>query len=430
MKKKRKHKRKIKRTLARNITRRAKARGEELKDSPHFKHKHKSKRKPEHKRRLHFTKGIRPVVISKATSDEFLNLPAKDRTNTEALFWFYCYTAAWQKTNQPHATDEYVSGVVEEGGERNGLGWDRGKVARYRKILQGMGRIERLIDGVTGKTYIKINFYHHNEVIQDALLRNVTEVIIGFQVRNQDKEIRLLRGLLLKALDKGYVFTEDEKSQIEKAKRGVTLIKWEPKVLKPIAGATVKKSNKSKIANSGKTRPDFNKSKIVNSGKVNSGFPDTNAYRANTQNAYKDNTVVDESTTERSSTSSRMGSKVSKFDKLSASKLHKALQVKKKIYRKVNKRQWILQFKKLRIDDGVKKKDIKEVLSWYIRHIGEEFVPQAYSAKSFREKFDQIFAAMEQGNKGKGEPEDFPVRIIKKTDDEEVFEIDYGRIDN
>jgi hypothetical protein len=36
------------------------------------------------------------------------------------------------------------------------------------------------------------------------------------------------------------------------------------------------------------------------------------------------------------------------------------------------------------------------VLSWYVEHIGEQYVPQAFSAESFRVKFDAIEEAMKR----------------------------------
>ena len=56
------------------------------------KHKHKSKYRS--------TKYL-PVVIPTATSDLFFELSPKDRGDAVALYWFYYYTATWQKTNQP-----------------------------------------------------------------------------------------------------------------------------------------------------------------------------------------------------------------------------------------------------------------------------------------------------------------------------------------
>lgn len=40
------------------------------------------------------------------------------------------------------------------------------------------------------------------------------------------------------------------------------------------------------------------------------------------------------------------------------------------------------------------KKEIFRVLSWYIEHIQDAYTPHAFSAKSFREKFDQLCTAM------------------------------------
>ena len=95
-----------------------------------------------------------------------------------------------------------------------------------------MGLIKKVRDGKTGNTYIEINFYYHEEVVRSAEDRKLIEVIVGFQIKNQDREIRLLRKLLLNSLDKDYVFTEQEKSQIGKAKRNLPCIDMMPKVLR------------------------------------------------------------------------------------------------------------------------------------------------------------------------------------------------------
>lgn len=369
------------------------------------KRKNKSKSKRKRKSKYLSTK-YRPVVIPKATSDLFLKLPYKDRGDAVALYWFYYYTASWQKTNQPYVIDKYVSGKVDEAQERSGLGWDVGKIARTRNQLEEIGLIEKIRDGLTGKTYIKINFYHSKKVVWDAEFRKLLEEIIGFQVKNQDKEIRLLRDLLLKSLDEGCVFSKEEKSQIEKAKKGLPCIDITPK--------------------SGKTRVC---SKDQSRGKPKSGKTSTNAYSKNRLNTYSKNTVATEDGDGECETSSLMENskhQINKFDRVCAKKLRKALQAKKKIFRKINLNKWILQFKRLRVDDEVEKKDIKKVLLWYIRHIGEDYVPEAYSAKSFKDKFDQIVAAMKRSNKGNGEFEDFEVKTWRKGD-EIITEIDYGK---
>lgn len=48
---------------------------------------------------------------------------------------------------------------------------------------------------------------------------------------------------------------------------------------------------------------------------------------------------------------------------------------------------WANHIRLLRTKDGHPEKDIATVMTWYAEHIGEEFVPQAYSGGSFRKKF-------------------------------------------
>ena len=64
----------------------------------------------------------------------------------------------------------------------------------------------------------------------------------------------------------------------------------------------------------------------------------------------------------------------------------------------------------------IKKKRIKSVLNWYVKHFGEEFVPKAYSAKTFCSKFANIEDAMERWDKlvEKGEQKiTYKLKIIK-----------------
>lgn len=59
---------------------------------------------------------------------------------------------------------------------------------------------------------------------------------------------------------------------------------------------------------------------------------------------------------------------------------------------------WARAFLKLRNEAGPK--TINAVLSWYCKNMGGEFVPVAYSAVSFRQKFSRIYDAMIRGNPG------------------------------
>lgn len=124
-----------------------------------------------------------------------------------------------------------------------------------------------------------------------------------------------------------------------------------------------------------------------------------------------------------------------------AVELHKALAKKRKIFRKVNINKWKMEFKNLSVKDGVEKSHIKEVLNWYIKHIGEEYMFKAYSASAFREKFDSIAAAMEERqdperenkpNYSPGDPEDdFEMTTEEWTDAQGKRHgrdsIDYGK---
>lgn len=258
---------------------------------------------------------FRPVVIQKATMDSFLNLPPKDRANAIALYCFYCATANWQRTNQPYCTDSFVAGKDKTRQERKGLGWDVGKVARVRKILENMKIIEKLRDGVTGKTFIKIKFYPSEKAVISA--------------------------------------------------------------------------ENSSMANSGKTRVCHSSHPIANSGKAKSGFSRVNAYRYNNINAYKNNNV-----TGKPVHGLIDGKEKKSFEERCTIKLKRTLQLKRKLCKKVNKKQWMSRFRNLYKKHDIKKSTIKNVLKWYCKNIGKEFVPLAFSAKTFCSKFPNIEEAM------------------------------------
>lgn len=123
----------------------------------------------------------------------------------------------------------------------------------------------------------------------------------------------------------------------------------------------------------------------------------------------------------------KKASKEKGFDRKCTEKLYRALQAKRRVFRKVNLYKWIAQFKKLRDDDEVKKADIKEILNWYVQNIGKDGVLEAYSAASFREKFDAIAGAMYRDRKeNKNVPDDFPMKTWMEGDIE-ITEVDYGQ---
>jgi len=87
------------------------------------------------------------------------------------------------------------------------------------------------------------------------------------------------------------------------------------------------------------------------------------------------------------------------FDEKAAIKLENIIRIKRKVFRKINKKQWVLHFKRFRTKSGIEKQRIKKVLIWYTKHFGEEYVPVAYSAGSFCNKFLRIEDAMERSIK-------------------------------
>jgi len=98
-----------------------------------------------------------------------------------------------------------------------------------------------------------------------------------------------------------------------------------------------------------------------------------------------------------------------------------ALKSKRRIFREVDIGKWIISLRKLHIADGVPKAEIEEVLNWYCQHIGKDWIPEAFSAKSFRVKFEQISAAMNRQKKKPDyepgdEEDDFDIKSEEWTD--------------
>ncbi|MCK9429599.1 MAG: hypothetical protein M0R17_06305 [Candidatus Omnitrophica bacterium] len=74
-----------------------------------------------------------PIVLSKPLSD--LILKQDHPAELLSLYWFYYYTAKWQRTNIPRATNDYVADALK---------WGSDKVKKYRKILIQLGLIETI----------------------------------------------------------------------------------------------------------------------------------------------------------------------------------------------------------------------------------------------------------------------------------------------
>jgi len=81
---------------------------------------------------------------------------------------------------------------------------------------------------------------------------------------------------------------------------------------------------------------------------------------------------------------------VCRFDRDCAEQLYKALAAKNKTRYASSPTSWVPTFRKLREDLKDDRDRIRRVLDWYVANIGVEFVPRAYSAGSFAERFFNI----------------------------------------
>lgn len=100
-----------------------------------------------------------PIVISKITSDIFLK--QEHPADLMALYWFYYYTAKWQKTDKAKATTSYAA---------KGLKWSEDRIRRTKKILIQLGLIEDITsrdkntNKITGHyIYVKFIWWDKNK---------------------------------------------------------------------------------------------------------------------------------------------------------------------------------------------------------------------------------------------------------------------------
>lgn len=107
-----------------------------------------------------------PIVLSKPLLD--ILLKEENPADLIALYCFYYYTAKWQKTNQPKATDKYCM---------SGLKWGHERFYKTKEKLSKLNLIEKVCDKTIDKKiigwYVKVNFiWKHDTFIQNA--QNVT----------------------------------------------------------------------------------------------------------------------------------------------------------------------------------------------------------------------------------------------------------------
>lgn len=116
-----------------------------------------------------------PIVLSKALIDTLLK--REDYVELIALYVFYYYTAKWQHTNQPKASDKFCM---------SGLKWGHTKFYKTKEKLLELHLIEKVCKkteyGKIIKWYVKVNFIWKNETINQNA-QNVT-----MEVKNQNAQ--------------------------------------------------------------------------------------------------------------------------------------------------------------------------------------------------------------------------------------------------
>ncbi len=88
------------------------------------------------------------------------------------------------------------------------------------------------------------------------------------------------------------------------------------------------------------------------------------------------------------------------IEKVWAAKLHAGVCQARQNQPIMKPDQWHKDLHQLLIQSNNDPKRITKVLDWYISHIKDEYVPEAYSGRAFRKKFDQIESTMEKSSTG------------------------------
>jgi hypothetical protein len=92
---------------------------------------------------------------------------------------------------------------------------------------------------------------------------------------------------------------------------------------------------------------------------------------------------------------------ITEFDKHAAAHLEKAvrkLPPRKTGITNAKPTLWARHILLLRTKDNIGEQEIKRTLKWYCQHIGEEYVPEAFSGEAFRKKYPAIVRQCEKAN--------------------------------
>ena len=105
----------------------------------------------------------------------------------------------------------------------------------------------------------------------------------------------------------------------------------------------------------------------------------------------------------------------------SAELLCQHLLEKRQLMREPHLDKWAESFRLFIVNGLIEKDRFDNALKWYVKHIGEEFIPRARSADTFCEKFIQIEDQMNM--KIEKEPEEYKEPVSRQCSQEEALEM-------
>jgi len=309
----------------------------------------------------------RPIVIDLSATHVILShIPKKEREAALALYLFYYHHGIIQNNTRIKCTNYFVKG------EKNkGLGWSSRKTYRIRKLLMDIGLIKiyrpHNRDGNFGKgSYIDLVYCKGREAVEIAKYRELIE--------NQDK---IIQGQTEKIEELSTLIFELKKQLCQNS----TSAKKAP-VLK---SATINAKELRKLINAKELTQKKKTPGTCKAGHQRSVIPGNGKPLLPNSNIPKKKTFSD-----------RM-----------SKKLYKKVKSKNQLpFNSKSRSRWTATFTSMLKEDGRNKKRIRTVLEWYIEHYGEDFIPEARCANTFRKKFCEIEAAMKRssvaGSNGNG----------------------------
>jgi hypothetical protein len=284
-----------------------------------------------------YHKSDEPIVLSKPLLD--LLLKQKAFSALLALYTFYYYTAKWQGTNQPKATNSYVA---------SGLNWSLKTVKKHKQSLKKLGLIKTVVrkHKTTGKVlgfYVSVQFiWTHEKALEATKNEQSNQWVTEYPTGTQNQ-----RGKL----------ATDGKST--------------PQMLEG--------ENKKNALNSITKKNLQKRKKFKQIGKLK-------RTKTKLQPKSKKPTIAD-----RNKIFKPIAIKLSKIICSTKSITHSSQQIKT----------WTNELRRLNEENSIGRHEMLKTLQWYAVAVGGEFIPVVESGKAFREKYVKLLAAIDRENRPK-----------------------------